>query len=133
MRGERRAGSPPSRLRRLDGDLLHLGIEGVERRCTRCFAASEAERAAAAARRDSEGMTGEKGPTSFDMQVRRWVVRGIVQGVGFRMFVAGQPPELDQLELQLRKGPPASRVDGVERIEDCTSIESLPDHFTVIR
>jgi len=103
-------------------------------------------------------MTGEKGPTSFDVQVRRWTVRGMVQGVGFRMFVvrvatrlelrgtvrnipdgsvevlaAGQLPELDLLEQQLGKGPPASRVDGVERIEDGTPVESLPDNFTVTR
>lgn len=71
---------------------------------------------------------------------RRWIVRGRVQGVGFRWFVAreaarlgvgglvrnlrdgtveviSEGPEkvLEALEGALRAGPPGARVDAVER------------------
>lgn len=71
--------------------------------------------------------------------VKHYLVRGRVQGVGFRWFVhreaaeldlrgwvrntetgevevvaAGEPPDLDDLLLALRKGSRGSRVDAVE-------------------
>jgi acylphosphatase len=73
---------------------------------------------------------------------RRWIVRGDVQGVGFRWFVwreaerlgvggfarnrpdgtvevvsQGSEAALDALELALRRGPPMARVANVERLE----------------
>jgi acylphosphatase len=70
----------------------------------------------------------------------RWKITGRVQGVFFRAFTrdaaralgvagwvrnlpdgsvearaAGAPEKLDQLESKLRQGPPASKVDGVQR------------------
>jgi acylphosphatase len=70
-----------------------------------------------------------------------WLVHGRVQGVGFRWFVAkaanacnvdgtvrnlrdgrvevvgqGSAACLEQLEQRLRQGPPASRVDGLQRV-----------------
>lgn len=75
-------------------------------------------------------------------ELRGYVVRGRVQGVGFRWFVQrtgeglglgghvrnladggvevhawGTPDTLDALEAALRAGPRASRVDGVTRVE----------------
>jgi acylphosphatase len=76
------------------------------------------------------------------MQARRYIVRGRVQGVGFRWFVereaaaigvvgwvrnnedstvelvaAGDAAQLEQLKLRLEEGPRASRVDRVDEIE----------------
>lgn len=76
------------------------------------------------------------------MQARRYIVRGRVQGVGFRWFVereaaaiglvgwvrnnedntvelvaAGEPEQLELLKLRLQQGPRASRVDGVDEVE----------------
>ena len=76
------------------------------------------------------------------MSLRRWVIRGRVQGVGFRWFVmreaerlklggyarnlpdgsvevVSQGPEaaLETLEGQLRRGPSHARVDDVERLQ----------------
>lgn len=76
------------------------------------------------------------------MSVRRWIIRGRVQGVGFRWFVmreaerlelggyarnlpdgsvevVSQGPEtaLEALERLLRRGPAAARVDGVESLQ----------------
>lgn len=75
----------------------------------------------------------------MDRVVRRYVVTGVVQGVGFRWFVreqaralgisgwvrneadgsvmavASSPPErLAAFEAQLRRGPESSRVENVE-------------------
>lgn len=76
------------------------------------------------------------------MTARRWIVRGLVQGVGFRWFVGreaerlglrgfvrnlndgtvevvSQGPEaaLDDMERHLRRGPSHARVDAVERLQ----------------
>lgn len=76
------------------------------------------------------------------MQVRRYIVRGRVQGVGFRWFVereaaaiglvgwvrnnedntvelvaAGEPEQLETLKARLHQGPRASRVDRVDELE----------------
>ena len=76
------------------------------------------------------------------MQAKRYIVRGRVQGVGFRWFVereaaaiglvgwvrnnedstvelvaAGDPEQLEMLKLRLQQGPRASRVDVVEELE----------------
>ena len=76
------------------------------------------------------------------MQVRRYIVRGRVQGVGFRWFVereaaaiglvgwvrnnedntvelvaAGDPEQLALLKQRLEEGPRASRVDHVDELE----------------
>jgi len=76
------------------------------------------------------------------MTRRRWIVRGQVQGVGFRWFVGweakrlglggfvcnladgtvevvSQGPEaaLDTLEGSLSRGPAGARVEGVERVK----------------
>ena len=73
---------------------------------------------------------------------RRWVVRGRVQGVGFRWFVRSQaarlgvagwvanredgsvevvgqaePASLDRLEARLREGPPGAAVASLEAAE----------------
>ncbi len=77
-----------------------------------------------------------------DLQCRRYVVRGRVQGVGFRFFVEreahmlsiagwvrnnpdgsvevlamGTPEQLMGLRGRLRAGPRAARVDAVDEIE----------------
>jgi acylphosphatase len=76
------------------------------------------------------------------MPARRWIVAGLVQGVGFRWFVArrarglgldgvarnlddgsvevvgiGPDEALDELEAALREGPATARVERVERAE----------------
>ena len=76
------------------------------------------------------------------MQARRYIVRGRVQGVGFRWFVereaaaiglvgwvrnnedntvelvaAGEPQQLETLKQRLQAGPRASRVDRVDELE----------------
>lgn len=76
------------------------------------------------------------------MQARRYIVRGRVQGVGFRWFVereaaaiglvgwvrnnedntvelvaAGDPEQLETLKARLQQGPRASRVDHVDELE----------------
>ena len=76
------------------------------------------------------------------MQARRYIVRGRVQGVGFRWFVereaaaigvvgwvrnnedstvelvaVGDPEQLARLKASLQAGPRASRVDQVEELE----------------
>lgn len=75
------------------------------------------------------------------MSARRWIVRGRVQGVGFRWFVGleakrlglggfvrnlpdgtvevvsqGPDTALDAMERHLNRGPSHAQVDGVERL-----------------
>ncbi|MGH9259436.1 MAG: acylphosphatase [Acidimicrobiales bacterium] len=89
------------------------------------------------------------------MGVRRWIVRGRVQGVGFRWFVwreaerlglagwahnrpdgavevVAQGPEaaLENLDRALARGPEAARVDGLDRLEVSPEME-VPKTFTV--
>jgi acylphosphatase len=76
------------------------------------------------------------------MTARRYLVSGVVQGVGYRYFVLriarrlgvrgyvrnlpdgrvevyaeGTPEQLDQLRAYLREGPPAAVVEGIEETE----------------
>ena len=85
---------------------------------------------------------------SVDQTIRRFLVRGRVQGVGFRWFVereaalhnlsgwvrnnsdstvevmaTGTPDALAALLVSLSEGPRAARVDGVEELP----LESLSD------
>jgi acylphosphatase len=78
-------------------------------------------------------------PPSADPDCREWIVRGRVQGVGFRWYVMNEAQNLgirgwvantsdgsvevvglasaetlDHFEALLTKGPPAARVQGVE-------------------
>ncbi len=73
------------------------------------------------------------------LEARQTIVRGLVQGVGFRhhtkvrarelgiagwvrnlpdgtveVWAEGEPPVLDELESWLRIGPPGARVEGLE-------------------
>lgn len=84
------------------------------------------------------------------MPIRRYIVRGRVQGVGFRWFVereaaalglsgwvrnnedstvelvaGGSEEQLSELTTKLRKGPRASRVDAVEEHPAVESAEDL--------
>ena len=90
------------------------------------------------------------------MRAVRIFVSGRVQGVGFRYFVAGEARALglagfvrnlrggrveaevvglaDRVETLIaacRRGPPGSRVDGVEIVE--SEAEPLPDPFEIRR
>lgn len=83
----------------------------------------------------------------------RFVVHGLVQGVGYRWFVRraagrlgltgvarnlddgdvevlaeGPPGAVDELERELRRGPPASRVERVDKSELPHEIP-LPNSF----
>lgn len=86
---------------------------------------------------------------------RGWIVRGQVQGVGFRWFVGreaerlglggfvrnlpdgtvevvSQGPEaaLDALERHLSRGPSHARVDGVDRLQVPVELD-LPRSFDI--
>jgi len=89
--------------------------------------------------------------TEKSTQARRFLVRGRVQGVGFRWFVEreahvlgiagwvrnnpdnsvevlamGMPEQLSALRSRLREGPRAARVDDVEEFE----VKPVPDLTT---
>ena len=49
------------------------------------------------------------------MPAYRYLVRGRVQGVGYRYFVLRQADALAGLEGRLREGPAFAEVTGVER------------------
>ncbi len=91
------------------------------------------------------------------MAAARFVVRGRVQGVGFRYFVrstaralrvdgwvrngddgsvtavaVGSDAALAQFERRLRAGPPGARVETVSRTEPQT-VDSLPHPFAIVR
>lgn len=90
------------------------------------------------------------------MRAVRLFVSGRVQGVGFRYFVAGEARALAlagfvrnlrdgrveaeasgpadriaALIVACRRGPPGSRVDGVDVVE--TDVAALPDPFEIRR
>ncbi len=89
------------------------------------------------------------------MSLRRWVIRGRVQGVGFRWFVmseaerlklggyvrnlpdgsvevVSQGPEeaLEALERHLRRGPSHARVDDVARSQVSVELD-IPRSFDI--
>ncbi len=84
------------------------------------------------------------------------IVRGKVQGVGFRWFVretarrgelrgwvrnnvdgsveilaAGDPECVDRLRVAVRRGPPGARVDAVEPVDGGEPADSLSRPFAV--
>lgn len=88
-------------------------------------------------------------------EIRRWVVRGLVQGVGFRWFVGreatrlglrgfvrnlpdgtvevvsqGDEAKLHALEQALSRGPRMARVDGVDRLHVPVELE-VPGSFAI--
>lgn len=90
-----------------------------------------------------------------DRAVRRWIVRGRVQGVGFRWFVGreakrlglggfvrnlpdgtvevvsqGADDHLDALERALGRGPSMAHVEAVERLHVPLELE-LPSSFAI--
>lgn len=91
------------------------------------------------------------------MEIARFIVRGRVQGVGFRYFVrtrcravglagwvrnhddgsvealvAGPERALSDFERELRQGPPGARVESVSR-EPVEAEGPLPVPFDVVR
>ncbi|HEY6092690.1 MAG TPA: acylphosphatase [Gemmatimonadales bacterium] len=94
-------------------------------------------------------------PRVPNLSRRRWIIRGRVQGVGFRWFVMheaqplklagfaqnladgsvevvseGSDRALDALETALRRGPSHARVDTVERLQVPLELE-LPRPFDI--
>ena len=90
-----------------------------------------------------------------DVSRRRWIVRGRVQGVGFRWFVGreaqrlglggfalnrpdgtvevvsqGSEEALDAMERTLTRGPPMARVDAVERLHVPAELQ-VPKSFDI--
>jgi acylphosphatase len=90
-----------------------------------------------------------------DASSRRWIVRGRVQGVGFRWFVwreaqrlgvggfalnrpdgtvevvsQGSEEALDAMERILARGPAMARVDAVDRLEVPAELE-VPKSFDI--
>lgn len=90
-----------------------------------------------------------------ELSRRRWLVRGRVQGVGFRWFVwreaqrlglggfahnrpdgtvevvsQGLEDALDAMERLLARGPSMARVDAVERLEVPAELE-VPKSFDI--
>jgi acylphosphatase len=91
---------------------------------------------------------------SVDHETRKaFKVHGMVQGVGFRWWAqregrrlglrgwvrncpdgtveiafAGAPDRVDEMEVQLQQGAPASRVD---RLDELAAPEQLPDGFEI--
>jgi acylphosphatase len=88
------------------------------------------------------------------MTTKRYIVHGIVQGVGYRYYVyraaqelglagwvrnnplgtvevlaGGTREQLEQLEVMLRKGPYASRVDKVEIVDE---MQEASGNFRVV-
>jgi acylphosphatase len=88
------------------------------------------------------------------MTTKRYIVHGIVQGVGYRYYVyraaqelglagwvrnnplgtvevlaGGTREQLEQLEAMLRKGPYASRVDKVEIVDE---MQEASGNFRVV-
>ena len=87
---------------------------------------------------------------------RRWIVRGRVQGVGFRVFVTreavqlrlrgtvrntddgavdvvavGGTWQLDDLQMRLWQGPEMAHVTDVETVACAFSADSLPRTFMI--
>ena len=90
-------------------------------------------------------------------ETRRWTVRGIVQGVGFRVFVrrialeldlrgavrntregavdvvaSGPVDALEQLERRLREGPAGADVQSVERAQHDVTATGLGPSFMIV-